>query len=612
MKAFQVGVWSLWSIWLCGLALFCLSLYATQCFLPSLKDQIMRPKLSKRGAGVLEPPKIIIFSAPRPFTGSVGARQSLAVRSWLALTPQIAVVLFSKDPSVVSFAGAFDSRVLVEPNIDFTFLGTPFFHSMMARSRSFSSDISVLVDPETILLPDFISTMNYAYKLDHDWLLVASSRNVSDFPFYLDEDGKHWQRENGKLMTTQEGVHNSWVVSEALSSELRFVFDASWTISSFYLVDQEHQTDWNVGGSSASNFERSWEYAGNSHIGALYGSLSYLEVNYRSLVKLLKCDGQYIFVNTTENIVCPLVYQSAGRLWKGRIVRFGWKKNTLAWVEGVKSLGQLSDCSQMVPTKHTKPLDLPFSLETLLSFNADKNNTILLTAAGYSYKDMLMSWVCRLRQLQVTNFIICALDQEIYEFAVLQGLPVFRDPLAPSEISFSDCHFGTKCFQKVTKVKSRLVLKILMMAQSDEFNKTGPINLPRRLNSGFYFARSDGSTIDAMKKVVTHAATSDLSEQPSFYDTLCGEGGSNRVGDDRCLEPETNLSVHFLDRDLFPNGAYLDLWQRKKVRAACVKQGCFVLHNNWISGRLKKLERQFYQAYGNMILVQGCVSTIPN
>lgn len=95
-----------------------------------------------------------------------------------------------------------------------------------------------------------------------------------------------------------------------------------------------------------------------------------------------------------------------------------------------------------------------------------------------------------------------------------------------------------------------------------------------------------------MKKVVAHAATSDLSEQPSFYDTLCGEGGSNRVGDDRCLEPETNLSVHFLDRDLFPNGAYLDLWQRKKVRAACVKQGCFVLHNNWIRGRLKKLERQ--------------------
>lgn len=75
---------------------------------------------------------------------------------------------------------------------------------MMARSQSFSTDISVLVDPETIVLPDFISTLNYAYTLDRDWLLVASSRNASYFPFYLDEDRKNWQREGGELMGTQE------------------------------------------------------------------------------------------------------------------------------------------------------------------------------------------------------------------------------------------------------------------------------------------------------------------------------------------------------------------------------------------------------------------------
>jgi hypothetical protein len=97
---------------------------------------------------------------------------------------------------------------------------------------------------------------------------------------------------------------------------------------------------------------------------------------------------------------------------------------------------------------------------------------------------------------------------------------------------------------------------------------SGPINMPRRLNSGFYFAHSDDSTIAAMEKVVKHAATSGLSEQPSFYDTLCGEDGSNRVGDNRCVEPETNLTIHFLDRNLFPNGAYLDLWQKKNVKAA--------------------------------------------
>ena len=84
------------------------------------------------------------------------------------------------------------------------FLGTPFFHSMMARSYSFKSDISVLVHPEAVLFPDLIHTLNYAYELDRDWLLVASLRNVSRFPFHLDKDGKRWRRENGKRIRNQE------------------------------------------------------------------------------------------------------------------------------------------------------------------------------------------------------------------------------------------------------------------------------------------------------------------------------------------------------------------------------------------------------------------------
>lgn len=133
---------------------------------------------------------------------------------------------------------------------------------------------------------------------------------------------------------------------------------------------------------------------------------------------------------------------------------------------------------------------------------------------------------------------------------------------------------------------------MFVVRSDNKLMSPGPINLPRRLNSGFYYANSDSKTISALEKVVEHASASTLSEQPSFYDTLCGEGGSYRVGDDRCLEPQTNLTVHFLDRDLFPNGAYKDLWQERNVKEMCRKMGCFILHNNWISGRRKKLERQ--------------------
>ncbi|KAH8500014.1 hypothetical protein H0E87_015305 [Populus deltoides] len=649
----QMGLW--W-VWVYGFLLIGLSLYATQR-LPSFK--LTRPQnFNHKG---LSPPTITIFSAPTdPFAASADSKQSLAIRSWLALSPQIIVVLFTQHPS---FASAFGSRVLVDSTIDFTFLGTPFFHSMLEKSRLFTTDIAVFVDPQTVLLPDLISTLNYAYKLDRDWLLVASLRNVSYFPFHLDDAGEHWLREDGQRVRRQElqeilghhwewnhcedrmliawnnrnlplhngvlppflygkGIHNHWVVNEAVSSELRFVFDASWTISCLSLNYPEHWSELSVRGSSVLEIEnRSWEEGCNSHLGALYGSMFFREINYSGLVNLLNCEGQYLFADITEDSVYPSVCQT-GSGWTRRVLRSCTQRKRMVSAENVKSQNRTLNCSMRDKLKISESLDFPFSLVSLLSITADENKTLVLAVAGYSYKDMLMSWVCRLHQLQVTNFIICALDQETYQFSVLQGLPVFHDPSAPRNISFNDCHFGTTCFQRVTKVKSRMVWKILklgynvllsdvdvywfgnplpllysfgpgvLVAQSDEYNYTGPVNLPRRLNSGFYFARSDASSVAAMEKVVKHAARSNLSEQPSFYDTLCGEGGSYRISDNRCVEPETNLTIHFLDRNLFPNGAYLNLWQKKNVKKACMKKGCLILHNNWISGRVKKLERQ--------------------
>ncbi|PIA26373.1 hypothetical protein AQUCO_09400019v1 [Aquilegia coerulea] len=421
-----------------------------------------------------------------------------------------------------------------------------------------------------------------------------------------------------------KGIHNQWIINEALSSDFRFVFDVSGAISSFYANELGHWPNQFVKGSDFEDAKnKSWEYMANSHLGSLYGSLYFRGANFSSkLVKLVKCDGHYHFFDTAENVASPYRDYGSLSLWKGRILRSRREKKWKKCVEGIKSMDKNMDCSFKESFDISTPVVLPLSLEALLSTVVGKDRTIMLAIAGNSYRDMLLSWVCRLRQLQISNFVICALDDEVYQFSVLQGLPVFKDAFAPSDISFNDCHFGTKCFQRVTKVKSRIVLQILKMgynillsdvdvywfynplplvgsfgpgvfvAQSDEYNETGPINMPRRLNSGFYFAHSDKITIAAMEKVVLHASVSDLSEQPSFYDVMCGEGGANRLGDDKCLEPETNLTVHFLDRNLFPNGAYQGLWEKENVKEACNMKGCIILHNNWISGRKKKLERQ--------------------
>ncbi|KAL0807413.1 hypothetical protein Bca101_099905 [Brassica carinata] len=607
------------SVWLSGFLLIALSFYGTLLLSPSLHN----PSFSSDSS---VSPRITIFTALHDSSSSF---DSQAIHSWLALSSQVKIVLFTQHNNNSSLTDTFGSRLLLDSTVDFTFLGTPFLHSMLARTEAYASDIAVLIDPHTLLLPDFISALNYAdHELDRDWLLVSSSVNIPRFPFHWDQTGRFWRQYNGKRVRFgelqkmislrslqsnssegsnmimawnnvdsplhcgvlppflyQRGTHNQWIVNEALSCERRFVFDATSTISSVSIGNAERKYD-----------TRSWEYIGNSHLGKLYGSLS----KSYALPKLLKCNKRYILVTASDG--------------------FRTREKISACISRSKSRSL-----KLEPVKKDQavsPLKLPYDLESLLPLVADKNRTVVLSVAGFSYKDMLMSWVCRARRLAVPNFLVCALDDETYQFAILQGLPVFFDPYAPKNISFNDCHFGSKCFQRVTKVKSRTVLRILKMgynvllsdvdvywfrnplpllhsfgpsvlvAQSDEYNTTVPINRPRRLNSGFYFARSDEPTMAAMEKVVKHAATSGLSEQPSFYDTLCGEGGVHRLGDDRCVEPETNLSVHFLDRDLFPNGAYGDIWLKEDVRGECEKKHCYVLHNNWISGRLKKLERQ--------------------
>ncbi|XP_062231880.1 beta-arabinofuranosyltransferase RAY1-like [Phragmites australis] len=599
------------------------------------------------------PPRVTIFSAPRPTPEGFPARQELAVRSWLALPGNVSVVLLGAHPAVVTLASRLGRRVTVEAAVDSSFTGTPFFHSMVARAQAAAdSDISVLVDAEIVLLPEIVNALTQFSKIDRDWFLVAMPRNITDFHYQLADNGSHWLKADGKEVSFNKlqeipadkwvaessdrgvimawnnprsplhagvlpsflngrGVHYRWLAHEVLSSEMRLIFDASSLVLGLYPESSSSNQDMN----SSKNGRLpsgSWEYSVNHHLAAVYGSYCYQlsRRHFTMLYNVVKHYEDYMLSKVDELTLSNLVigneenaHGEGGSLWR--------KENNC-----------LSGHDHRYSSETSAPVDLPYSLSMLLELAADKNRSVVLGVAGASYRDMLMSWTCRLRHLGVTNFIVCALDNETYEFSVLQGLPVFRDPLSPNNVSFDDCHFGTQCFQQVTKVKSRIVLDILRLgynvllsdvdvywfnnpmpflyslgpatfgAQSDEYNETGPINLPRRLNSGLYFARSDGVTLTAMEMIVKHATNSGLSEQPSFYDVLCGKDGRNRIGDNKCLEPNTNLTVVFLNRDLFPNGAYKGLWEKHDVQSVCKELGCFIIHNNWINGRKKKLQRQ--------------------
>lgn len=219
-----------------------------------------------------------------------------------------------------------------------------------------------------------------------------------------------------------KGLNNHWIINEAVSSDYRFVFDASLIISNIYHNDFQHGYYQSVEDTSIPDFYRSWEALGNTHLAARYGSLYYYEASYSSMIKLFQCDGHYFFMNTAEDIIYPFQSPKVRNNRKEGGFRLARSQKIMECVNVCKSQVKLKECSVKNHLKLSTLPSLPFSQEFLLSERSDQNNTIVLAVAGYSYKDMLMSWVCRLRHLQISNFIVCALDQETYEFSVLQVL----------------------------------------------------------------------------------------------------------------------------------------------------------------------------------------------
>ena len=325
-----------------------------------------------------------------------------------------------------------------------------------------------------------------------------------------------------------------------------------------------------------------------------------------------------------------------------RVKRIGGRD---VYVCGVKSVDKRSEFAiQAAPGPNSTTEGLPHTMAQLLPQVArnvsDEGRgagagpplrVVTLVAVTAGYAEMLMNFVCNLRELGLAdNLLVAALDEDLYRFAFTQGLPVYYEDTSDigKDVDTAACHFGTPCFRQFTKFKSRAVLHVLKAGYSVLWTDVdivwfgdplpalvavGPGTLPiqsnepnatlagtgiRRINSGFYFARSDEKTIAAFGAIVAHAATTTLSEQPSFYDVLCGERGqlvankSNSIeavrGREECVWTN-GLRTVFLPRDEFANGAAFSFWSAKNVRKACGK--CVILHNNWISGKDAKESR---------------------
>ncbi|GJP42901.1 hypothetical protein CLOM_g2431 [Closterium sp. NIES-68] len=435
------------------------------------------------------------------------------------------------------------------------------------------------------------------------------------------------------------GKYDNWFTHEIVASGLREVVDASDAVTSIHVAHSyahvaESDATKNGAALAGKNFwstrkKSSWELFANIHLAQTHGSYSNQlgtalhvpwkmsscfepSVNNMCLQRRLRpatCQCEYSnFVDISQSD--PKIDPSGRR-----------------WTCGAVSVDKKSDYSiQAVPTPGSAA-GLPHTAAQLLpqvAREAGGLKVVILVAVTMGYAEMLMSFVCRLRGLGLAdNLVVAALDEDLYRFAFSQGLAVYHEQVSVGYqgLNSKDCVFGSQCFRQFTKLKSRSVLKVLKQGysvlwtdvdivwfsdplpdllsygpgtfpiQSNEPNGSIPGTGIRRINSGFYFARSDKKTIEAFEAITAHAATTKLSEQPSFYDILCGVKGENLVAGKEECKWDNGLRTIFLDRKVYPNGAVHNYWDHEDVLGNCLKNGCTILHNNWIAGKDAKKNR---------------------
>ncbi|CAI6010969.1 unnamed protein product [Closterium sp. NIES-65] len=258
------------------------------------------------------------------------------------------------------------------------------------------------------------------------------------------------------------------------------------------------------------------------------------------------------------------------------------------------------------------------ALQVLLPVVADRHGMVVLVAVSDGDQDMLLSFVCMLRHLNITNFLIAATDLPILSFAYLHSLPVFHLPSLDTPLSSSSstsslspahCTSLTCRRRHSMHVRSRAALAIVRLGyhvastlvdtvwfhnplpdllafgpnavaiQSSVTDVEQPANSVEgtsTMSTGFFFVRGEEKSAAALAAVVAHAGGSRMAEHLSFFRVLCGENGQLLLGSDACRSP-SGVKTRLLNRRHFPTAAMFGLWDAENVRRACGRIGCRVL-----------------------------------
>jgi hypothetical protein len=147
---------------------------------------------------------ITIFTAPKPFTDPhIATIQRNAIRSWLALRPEVDVLLIGEEKGMAEAAAELGVRQL--PEVERNAMGTPLVSSMfeLARRNSTSPLLSC-VNADVMLLPDFIQAARMVREQAQRFLIVGQRWDLKvteelDFRTGWDKDLRNRLTSQGRL-----------------------------------------------------------------------------------------------------------------------------------------------------------------------------------------------------------------------------------------------------------------------------------------------------------------------------------------------------------------------------------------------------------------------------
>ncbi|CAN8062254.1 unnamed protein product [Agarophyton chilense] len=598
---------------------------------------------------------IEIFSAPKPFVGEDRNVNLRAIRSWQRLTPRPKITLLGHELGYDQVATEYGLNI--RSDVDQNFLGVPLFNSMFHIANSSKADVTVIINGDIILTNDFISTMKKVRSRFKDYLMVSARYDLEKLPHEINEENDSYEEKlreyslnHGKLHTYGgmdlwawnpdgpplfdvqmppfifgRGKYDNWLTHETIATGRRHVIDASESVMSVH-IRHDHSRVFQSGKSGLqdtfwSEGKRSkFELFVNIYLSSRFGSYKNqmgnilyapwrisrcLEAGGTCLVRRVRpgiCNCEYS-PSSAETQTDPIFRQGS------RIIKCG-------------SISQETKADYeipvMVPGSDEEPqyFGLPLTLRTVVE-RVVEDNTVILSAMNFGYRDIMMNWVCNMRELKIMNFVVAAFDAQLYRYAFLRGVPVYLETTMMFNSSVLDASYGTDSFKQLSKLKSRIVLRVLKLGYDVVWTDTDIVwfrnplndlkghnadliiqsnapdgenaNEKRRINSGFYLVHRNNRTINAFEDIIAFAKQSNMSEQPCFYDVICGKKGERKVGNDRCLYGEMTLQL--LDRNLYPNGNTHRIWELPAGTILLEFPNLFILHNNWIKGSREKQKR---------------------